>query len=181
MNRYMNQGGQSSGGLYARILLPLAALGLLGLLLAAFFINARTDALRQEATSLEAGLAAEKAKQIRLAAMKQEMEEDSGARPLAPCDNQAGVMTLLSRCLADAAHYSLDLTPPAAEDGVLRRRVGVQFTAGSLDDADAILSALSGYEYRCCLRDLSLTGGPSGIGSGPVSVTAELIFYELLE
>lgn len=173
------------------ILLILAAV-LIGLFYYQFVykgvIQARMD---YDTSVLETELTAY---QARLASMKQMEEEiDSGKNAadgiVATYNNQKQEIIALNNIFADADTFDFNFETPTAVDGdnTVRRNISANFTAASYAKAKEMLAALYHCEYRCLIRDITISptgnsgnGQDANLSSGPVQVSLTVTFYETL-
>ena len=140
--------------------------------------------LRKEELHLE--LTALRAQRDRMDYMQKviaekEAQADPGLPLVAPYDNFTQMMDQLNGILAGVADYSLTFDPVVAEGALVRRPVLMSFTAASYARAQEILRSLEYGRYRCQISDLTIMGTESGVGGGPVSVSATVTFFETTE
>ena len=165
-------------------LLRLAAiallLGSLYYLLLARPMTARIAALEAETAAVEAERAAWEARGEGMETMRRALAEQGPGEtvPLAPPGSQPGMMALLNDCLADLPNYNLRFSQPETFDGVLRRRVWLDFTAGDYPQAANVLAALRAYPYRLSFGELAIASPEGDLGKGPLSLSLEVSFYE---
>lgn len=113
--------------------------------------------------------------------MEQELAEIFAANPnpssLAPYDNQKLVMEELNFILQSVWPYSLSFSTvdQGKGDGIVRRRIALNFTSGSYEKAKEVLGKLHDSDYRCMLDDLNVSLGEGG---ALASVSATLVFFE---
>lgn len=115
---------------------------------------------------------------------KQRMErelEELFAQPEPPLgmpayDNIQQVMFELNAILASTEEYSLSFGTVDAGESIVCRRISLNFTSGSYEQAKAVLQQLHDSVYRCMLDDLRLSMS-SGQGRG-VTVSGSIVFFE---
>lgn len=127
---------------------------------------------------------------VELTAARQRLEEKERmerelkelfARPEPPLempayDNLQQVMFELNATLASTQEYSLSFGTVNAEESVVQRRISINFTSGSYEQAKAVLRQLHDSVYRCMLDDLHLSLDSGQEGS--VTVNGSIVFFE---
>ncbi len=95
--------------------------------------------------------------------MEQELEEifenDPDPVSMAAYDNIQNVMLELNTILSQTDDYSLnfDTADTSQADGIVRRRISLQFKCVGYEAAKNVLQELHDSSYRCMLDDLSLS------------------------
>ena len=103
---------------------------------------------------------------------------DPDGPAVAPYDNLEGVLAQLNGPLDAASEYSLRFSDPSiGKDGAVRRSLVLQFSCTSFDQAREILRSLTEGPWLCTVSGLTLRA-PSGLGSGPLTASATITFYE---
>ncbi len=119
---------------------------------------------------------------------KQKMESEMASGTLvangivASYNNLTNEMDSLNVILAGADTYTLDFSEAVETEGTVRRNISISFHTGSYDAAQSILQQLHDCQYRCLVRDVSITSGASnksGIKeSNDLNVSCSVTFYE---
>jgi len=102
---------------------------------------------------------------------------------LAKYDNSGALMEELNTTLSAASSYNLTFAAVDTSSEIISRNINLSFTAGSYRAARNILEQLQNGQYRCLIRDLSISmGGGTPLEGGGysqnVTVTAQLTYYE---
>lgn len=131
----------------------------------------------EDAVFLEQGkLAQIRRMQAELDALKADGAQQTTEIP--PYDNIENVMVELDTLLAGAQTYDLTFSPVEKEDTLVSRPIQMRFTAVDYAAAKQILTQLDQCRYRCVLSELSMAAQDSLAGSGVVTVTVTVTFYE---
>ena len=142
------------------LLLLLTAL-IMGLLYYQFvYKDIQNKKAMYDTAAIEDEILSEQTKRAQIDKMKKEIEENQNnenAGYVATYDNQKAEITSLNDILADADTFSLGFDKATAVDDAVRRNINVSFTAKDYRTAKAIISALHDSEYRCLIRDLTIT------------------------
>lgn len=174
------------------ILLLILTAALIGLFYYQFVykgvIQARMD---YDTSVLETELTAYQARLASMQSMEKEIESGKNAADgiVATYNNQKQEIIALNNIFADADTFDLSFETPQAVDGdnTVRRNISANFTAGSYAKAKEMLTALYHCEYRCLIRDISISptgssgnGQDANLNNGPVQVSLTVTFYETL-
>ena len=142
------------------LLLLLTAL-IMGLLYYQFvYKDIQNKKAMYDTAAIEDEILSEQTKRAQIDKMKKEIEENQNnenAGYVATYDNQKAEITSLNDILAEADTFSLGFDKATAVDDAVRRNINVSFTAKDYRTAKAIISALHDSEYRCLIRDLTIT------------------------
>ena len=142
------------------LLLLLTAL-IMGLLYYQFvYKDIQNKKAMYDSAAIEDEILSEQTKRAQIDKMKKEIEENQNnenAGYVATYDNQKAEITSLNDILAEADTFSLGFDKATAVDDAVRRNINVSFTAKDYRTAKAIISALHDSEYRCLIRDLTIT------------------------
>ena len=142
------------------LLLLLTAL-IMGLLYYQFvYKDIQNKKAMYDTAAIEDEILSEQTKRAQIDKMKKEIEENQNnenAGYVATYDSQKAEITSLNDILAEADTFSLGFDKATAVDDAVRRNINVSFTAKDYRTAKAIISALHDSEYRCLIRDLTIT------------------------
>lgn len=97
---------------------------------------------------------------------------------LARYDNLQAVIVELNGILSKTSEYSLDFGTVDTSQQIVRRNIALNFSAGSYEQAKAVLKELHDCKYRCLLSTLSLNDEDQ---SGKVQVSVTMTFFEYQE
>ena len=138
------------------------------------------DRCLEEAEAVRAQI---QATQIRLEEqrrMEQELEDLFASDPpplgIADYDNIKPILVELNSILTPTENYNLSFSTEDVSQSVVRRRISMNFTAGSYKSAKAVLQRLHDSAYRCMLDSLNLSFGESAEDS--VTVNGTLVYFE---
>lgn len=148
------------------------------------------DRLHAEQLEMEDALMLLQAKQLRLQAMRTELETVltySNPAEIPEYDNLQLLMIFLDDVMEVTTDYSLSFQPVHTEQDarVVRRVISMSFTCPSYPDARTVAERLRDSPFRCQVGDLSLA--PVGMGegaeiadvtAGPVQVLLTVTFFE---
>ena len=172
------------------LLLLLTAL-IMGLLYYQFvYKDIQNKKAMYDTAAIEDEILSEQTKRAQIDKMKKEIEENQNnenAGYVATYDNQKAEITSLNDILAEADTFSLGFDKATAVDDAVRRNINVSFTAKDYRTAKAIISALHDSEYRCLIRDLTITANKTDnalseldLNSGTVTVSLTVEYFETL-
>ena len=143
------------------VLLLLLTAMIMGLLYYQFvYKDIQNKKAMYDTAAIEDEILSEQTKRAQIDKMKKEIEENQNnenAGYVATYDNQKAEITSLNDILAEADTFSLGFDKATAVDDAVRRNINVSFTAKDYRTAKAIISALHDSEYRCLIRDLTIT------------------------
>lgn len=94
-----------------------------------------------------------------------ESKDASEISVIAPFDNKENVMNQLNNILSVTSQYSLSFSTSEAKDGMVRRRVNVNFICDSYDKAKEIILALENNHWRCIINTLNINSNGNGLAA----------------
>lgn len=106
------------------------------------------------------------------------------ATPIPNYNNTAAVMAELNSVLSASDTYSLSFDEIKKNDstGFMMRGVRANYSCGSREAAEEIISALANGPYPCSIDSVSISDSSSGgtrtTGSSPVSATVHVTYFE---
>ena len=110
--------------------------------------------------------------------------QGAAATPIPYYDNVTAVMTELNSVLASSDTYSLAFDEIKKNDssGFILRGVRANYSCGSREAAEDIISSLANGPYPCSIDTVSISDSSVGAtrttGSSPVSATVHLTYFE---
>lgn len=139
-----------------------------------FYVPAQDKLISLESQILgtQDAIDADKIKISKKQKMEQELKEifenDPNPVSMAAYDNIQNVMLELNTILSQTDDYSLnfDAADTGQEDGIVRRRISLQFKCGSYEAAKGVLQELHDSPYRCMLDDLTLNESERTVTDG---------------
>lgn len=146
--------------------------------------------IASDTTYLDMQIAEEELKAGRIRAMQEEMAEnlDGGNGYVSTYNNFNAVANTLNEIFKDSEEFRFDFKQPVAAEDVVRREIGITFTAGNYRIARAMLQSLHDQGYRCLIKNINLTAAGDYrntekrryLRNSPVSGSLSVIFYETL-
>ena len=115
--------------------------------------------------------------------MKNEIDSvsGSGVYALMPSYNNSKTVNQLLNDVLGSLGYTITFANVAPTGGnMVRRNISIQFTAPDEDTVQDVLYKLTNCGYRCLIGDLSCAPSSSSSGSGYMSVSTTVTFYETL-
>lgn len=165
-----------------KIMLGILIVLLVGLLYFNFIltpINDRVSALKSQIADEQTMIDTSMPQMMRLNRMKAELEvlkSDSEAKAIPEYDNVQKVMDELHLILSSAGSYTLNFNGTSVSESIVRRPIGMTFTAANYAQARDIIDRLDASAYTSQISDLSVTNKPDGEGT---EVNLNITFYEL--
>lgn len=91
--------------------------------------------------------------------LRQIFADDPDPVSMASYDNSQNVMFELHTILSETDDYSLNFSSVDADDadGIVRRRISLNFETGDYESAKSVLQSLHDSDYRCMLDSLSIS------------------------
>lgn len=120
--------------------------------------NFEAEINKYDTMEVEDEIATEEAKAIRLAKMKEELENgEASASILGVYNNQSEELSALADILeGNATNISMSWSDPELNGTVVRRDVTISFTTGSFDEAGEIIKQIADCEYALLIVDMSM-------------------------
>lgn len=144
-------------------------------------VTEKQNSLEEQIQEARSQIQADRVRIAHMEEMEQKLEELFAAGPepvsMAPFDNARNVMLRLNTVLSDTEDYSLNFTSvdESAEEGIVRRKISLNFRSSGYQSARRILQRLHDIPYRCMLDDLNVTIRKEAEGS---SFDADLWWLE---
>lgn len=148
-------------------------------------------------SSVQADIDTATIKKTKMTKMQDEIaktQQTASSSELPAYDNVVNLTNELNSVLSAANTYSLKFNNVETSGSIVRRKVTLDYTASTYDQAKSILSQLSNGKYRCLLGDMSINGtkssqstssnaialnsSSSSSSAGSFSVSVSLTFYE---
>ena len=170
-------------GLSARekvLLLILLVMGIFAAYYYMFYIPTLEDITyyQEETVFLDEQIVVAEGKSAKLVMMKKELDaiksgDMSNVKVLPLYDNSGNVMSSLSAILSQASQYNISFGGVTESEGIVRRDISLNFSAGSYDAAKKILSDIYNGEYRCLMKDLHISQSANGC-----SINVQITYFE---
>lgn len=186
-----------------RVLLVVLIVAALGVLWYFAVYNPCQDRLakaQSKQASVQTDIDAATVKKTKMTKMQNEIakaqQAASSSSELPAYDNVVNLTNELNSVLSAANTYSLKFDNVETSGNIVRRKVTLDYTAATYDDAKSILNKISDGRYRCMLGDMSINDSKSGqststssnaialnssssnSSAGRFSVNVSLTFYE---
>ena len=167
-----------------KILLVVLCVLLLGIAYYEFIVKDVEETIKQYDTEdLETELLIEQTRAQNIMDMEAEMKNAKAqtGSVVASYSNIKNEISALNDIFSAASTYNFDFNQAIKDGDAVRRDISVSFTAGSYSTAESIIAKLHDCKYRCLIRNISInTSSGEGIGSGEVSVSLTVTFFETM-
>lgn len=166
-----------------KILLVVMCVLLLGILYFQFVYKpAKANIKKYDTTDIQEQLLTEQAKATSIEKMKNEMATNkaSNVGEVSSYNNLTNEISALNDIFTPANTFNLNFAAPVKDGGAVRRNIDITFSAGSYNTAESIIDALYSCKYRCLIRTVNITSSGGSVGSGSVSGTVKVTFFETL-
>lgn len=147
-----------------------------------------------DTTELEQQIGTEESRAERIRAMRAEMaaNRDGGSGYVSTYNNFNAEANALNEIIQAAESFQFSFRQPVATEDVVRREIGISFTAADYRLARQILQQIHDLGYRCLIQnvelsadrgrryDTSLPEGELSLENAAVRCSLNIIFYETL-